>query len=143
MKFKKHIATGLVAVAVFCAGGMTAFAGYQSNFYAPQSSYDAMVKTPGNYNYLAAATNNYNCLAYALGDTSQWVWPWGGSNPTLQQANSYMTSQMYNPYPYSSGASNVKIIAYGTSTNSVTHFAKAEGTNYSNAKWGGGRDFNL
>lgn len=120
----------------FLCRGLTAFAGYTSDFSFPKSTYESMVKTSGNYYYLAAATPNYNCLGYALGDTNNWVWPWGGSNPTLQQANNYMTSQMYNPYPYSSGASNVKIIAYGTSTNNVTHFSKAEGTNYSNAKWG-------
>lgn len=136
MKLKKHLASGLVATAVFCLGSITAFAGYESNFIAPKSTYESMVKTSGNYNQLAAATPNYNCLAYALGDTSQWVWPWGGSNPTLQQANNYMTSKMYNPYPYSPGTANVKIIAYGTSTSNITHFSKAEGTNYSNAKWG-------
>ncbi|QQZ62916.1 hypothetical protein JI735_10555 [Paenibacillus sonchi] len=137
MKINKSIVSGLIAISVFGAGSLTAFAGYESHFYAPKSEYEAMVKTSGNYYYLAAATDAYNCLGYALGDTNHWVWPWGGSNPTLQQANNYMTSQMYNPYPYSSTPSNVKIIAYGTSTSNITHFSRVADANYSNAKWGG------
>lgn len=136
MKFKKHLTSGIVAATVFCLGSLTAFAGYESHFAASKATYESMVKTSGNYYYLAAADPRYNCLAYARGDTNNWIWPWGSSNPTLQQANNYMISKMYNPYPYSSGASNVKVIAYGTSTSNVTHFSKAEGTSYSNAKWG-------
>lgn len=102
----------------------------------PAAVYDSLVITPGNYAYLADATPTYNCLAYALGNTTQWEWPWGQSNPTLSQVSTYMLTKGKNTYSLSEPATVGMIISYGTSESSITHFSKVADANYSNAKWG-------
>jgi hypothetical protein len=39
---------------------------------------------------LGNATPVYNCLAWALGRTDRWIWPWGGSLPSLATFTSYL-----------------------------------------------------
>lgn len=136
MGIRKKIVIGALAVSALFTGSLAAFAGYDSRFFYPQSTYDAVVKTANNYSYLAAATGSYNCLAYVKGYTDIWLWPWGSSNPTLSQMDLYMNQDGYLAYSYSQGSSGTKIIAYGTSTNNITHVAKPADNNYSNAKWG-------
>lgn len=74
----------------------------------------------GDYNF------NYNCMAYALGDTTQILWPWGENNPTVSQVTTYMQNQGYTQV--STFTSNC-VIVYGPSSSSIAHFAKsASGT---------------
>jgi hypothetical protein len=90
--------------------------------------------TTAERNYIANDWTFYNqgnyennCLAYALGNTTSWIWPWGSSNPTLQEVFNYLLSsygytsyRSYSsqPYPHS-----CTIACYGTLGN-VTHFSK-------------------
>ncbi|EFM09647.1 conserved hypothetical protein [Paenibacillus curdlanolyticus YK9] len=130
---RKRILPTAVAITAVVAGSATAYAGYDAGLFSqPQSTYEAAVKTSGNYYYLAAASSSYNSLAYALGDTSNWVWPWGSSNPTSAQVDTYLSGRGYTT---TTTASEVKIISYGTSS-SIGHFGKPSDVNYVNAKWG-------
>lgn len=130
-KTKKWLITMSISVVAIIGGATSAQA-----LIAPNSFYDSIVITPGNYQELGPATNNYNCLAYALGNTSRWEWPWGSQNPTASQVNSYMKTKGKNTYSLSEPATVGMIISYGTSSSSITHFSKVMGPNYSNAKWG-------
>lgn len=98
--------------------------------YYSASYYNAIAY---NYTYNAPYTNSYNCLAYALGNTTSWIWPWGSSNPTNSQVNGYLYTSGYiiisNGQPY-----QPKIISYGT-TSGITHFSKGNGSGCI-AKWG-------
>jgi len=98
-----------------------------------------------DWTFYAQGTETYNCLAYALGNTTSWVWPWGASNPTFSQVQTYLNGKGYAE-SYKVGfigpIQPCKITCYGT-TSAITHFAKY--TNTSNntgwtgqvrAKWG-------
>lgn len=128
---KKWLITATLSVAAIIGGVTSAQALSQ-----PTWVYDSIVITPGNYAYLAPNTGTYNCLAYALGNTSTVEWPWGQSNPTLSQVNSYMLTKGKNTYSLSEPATVGMIISYGTSESNITHFSKVADANYSNAKWG-------
>ena len=135
-KMKRLLLSTTVALTAVVAGSATAaLAGYDQNlFIAPKTTYDSIVKTANNYSYLAAATSNYNCLAYALGNTSSWVWPWGGSEPTSSQVDTYLSGKGYTTT--NTGSSNdTKIISYGT-TSAIKHFGKPSDNNFVNSKWG-------
>lgn len=83
------------------------------------SEYADFVK---DFNKTGNHTDVYNCLAYALGITNDWVWDWGINEPTISQFNSFMNSRGYtNVSTYSSNC----IIAYGTTSTSIAHFAKS------------------
>lgn len=133
MGIKHKLISCIITLVTVLVGASSAFALSQ-----PTAVYDAVVKTAGNYAELAGATTSYNCLAYALGNTSSWVWPWGSNNPTISQVNTYLWNydeylshdmDTTNPDPPS------EIIAYG-STSSIAHFSKIADKNYTNAKWG-------
>lgn len=127
---KKLITAALVFTAVV-GGSTSAFALSQ-----PTSVYDSIVKVKGNYSELAGATSRYNCLAYALGNTTSWVWPWGSSNPSSSQVDSYMSSRGYTGAAYSSSKTGMSIVSYGTSSSNITHFSKISSSSSSDAKWG-------
>jgi len=98
-----------------------------------------------DWSYYARGWYENNCLAYALDNTTDWIWPWGQNNPTLSQVESYMSSVGY-PYmferdfigPYYPPA---EVACYGW-TNSIKHFAKVTSYGYGwyystiRAKWG-------
>jgi len=109
---------------IFLAGASSSFA----QLCKPASDYDAVSWT---WSYLGPCSTTYNCLSYALGITTSWTWPWGGSNPTGSQVTTYLRTKGY----YSSGY-NAKIISYGPSTSSITHFSKITSTSTCAAKWG-------
>lgn len=98
----------------------------------PDSFYDSISWT---WYYSAPATTSYNCLGYATGSMT-WEWPWGSSNPTYTQVDSYLSSR-----GYSSSGSVESIIAYG-SLYGITHFSKVTGTSWCRAKWGSLERFN-
>lgn len=97
----------------------------------PNSYYDRIAWT---WEYSAPNTETYNCLAYALGYTTIWVWPWGTTNPTSSQANSFMAGAGYRNVGWGYPINNPLIISYGSSSE-VVHFSKVSGYN-SIAKWG-------
>jgi hypothetical protein len=90
-----------------------------------------------NWTYYTAGVYENNCLGWALGNTTNWVWPWGTSNPTLSQVNTYMFGIAYTGT--SSFVMSCDVYAYG-STSNVTHFARGLGdgplTYPISAKWG-------
>lgn len=132
---KKKVLPAVVALTAIIAGSSSALADYDSSkFSQPKSTYDAVVKTANNYYYLAAATPSYNCLAYALDDYSNWIWPWGSSNPTSSQVDTYLSGKGYTTTNTGS-SSDTKIISYGTSS-SIAHFGKPSDNNFVNSKWG-------
>lgn len=122
-----------MGITVVMAGSATALAGWNDpQFIASKATYDAIVKTPDNYNYLAPATPSYNCLAWALQNQSSWVWPWV-SNPTSAEVDNYLYGKGYVGATFPSEA---QIISYGTSSTNITHFGRVADSNYVNAKWG-------
>ena len=104
-----------------------------------------------NWTYYARGYYENNCLAYALGNTTSWIWPWGSSNPTLAQAESYMRGLGYSCYerwvygPYEP----CQVACYGWTSN-ITHFSKItsggycwqDGCGTCRAKWGHCEIFN-
>lgn len=78
---KRKIVTTSLVLASIASGATTALAGITT----PTSTLNSIVITSGNYAWLGDATSQYNCLAYALGNYSSWVWPWGSNNPTSTQ----------------------------------------------------------
>ncbi len=98
--------------------------------YNPTSYYDAISWI---YTYDATYTPSYNCLGWATGSMT-WEWPslWG-SAATKSQVDAYLISKGY--YSVSSTSTVKKIIAYGSSTSSIVHFAKVNSGAVS-AKWG-------
>ena len=78
-----------------------------------------------NWSYFDRGYYENNCLAYALGNTTQWIWPWGSSNPMLNEANTYMSNQGYTAVSKDATGPlrTTRAYAFG-STSNVTHFAK-------------------
>ncbi|MCP4214849.1 MAG: hypothetical protein GY765_09340 [bacterium] len=74
---------------------------------------------------------NYNCLSYAIGITNSLTWPWGYSNGTSSQVSSYLKGKGYHRSGY-----NPRIISYGPSYNSISHFSKVTGATTCRAKCG-------
>lgn len=90
------------------------------------------------WEYNAPATDSYNCLGYATG-SMDYEWPWGASNPTSAQVDSYFNDGIwynYTSHPYGSPY-QPKIISYGSSS-SIKHFSKVPvgASGYCIAKWG-------
>lgn len=89
-----------------------------------------------NWSFLAQGYKEYNCLAWALGNTTTWIWPWNNNYPSLSQVNSFMSNR-----GYTSVNSNIScaIYAYGT-TSAIAHFARGRGNGPLaipiDAKWG-------
>ncbi|MFC4770326.1 DUF7689 domain-containing protein [Effusibacillus consociatus] len=136
LKSRKALIATTIAAAIV-AGSSTALAGITT----PASTLNSNLKVAYNYAWLGDATSQYNCLAYALGNYSSWVWPWGSSNPTSSQVDTYLYNKGYK-YGQGMDSQNVafyEIISYGTSS-SIGHFGRfadtVNGTTYSNAKWG-------
>lgn len=96
-----------------------------------------------SWSYKARGYYENNCLAWALGNTTSWIWPWGSKNPTVAQVTSYLATRGYEH----TGNKNMsqKIYAFG-STSSVTHFSKGLGNGPlatpQDAKWGHYEVFN-
>ncbi|WP_460977788.1 DUF7689 domain-containing protein [Paenibacillus sp. MAH-36] len=130
---KRKIVTTSLVLASIASGATTALAGITT----PTSTLNSIVITSGNYAWLGDATSQYNCLAYALGNYSSWVWPWGSNNPTSTQVDTYLygkgfiTSKPIDSYDVAA----YEIISYGSSS-SITHFSRIAAGGYSNAKWG-------
>ncbi|MHB8761182.1 MAG: DUF7689 domain-containing protein [Coriobacteriia bacterium] len=90
-----------------------------------------------------------NCLAFALGNTTAWIWPWGAANPTVSQVSSYLSRYLFSYVgPNAAGPLKTRrIYCYG-STSRVTHFARnttatsSIRTDAIRAKWGGCEVFN-
>ncbi|PKM77277.1 MAG: hypothetical protein CVU90_08200 [Firmicutes bacterium HGW-Firmicutes-15] len=96
-----------------------------------------------NWTFYAQGLLENNCLAYSIGNETDWIWPWGGSNPDLNQTLYWLqsvmgfTGQTYGSTPYQT----CSVTAYGWSNN-VTHFARVLSSNSTwatgtcRAKWG-------
>lgn len=78
-----------------------------------------------------------NCLAWALGNTTDWIWPWKEDNPTLTQMTNYLTAHGYKHTGNQSMSQ--KIYVFGT-TSCVTHVSRGLGIGPlqtpQDAKWG-------
>lgn len=102
-----------------------------------------------NWSYYARGYYENNCLAYALGNTTSWIWPWGYSNPTVAQTDSYMAGYGYAGVSPNAGGPlrTTRVYAFG-STSSVGHFAKNRNytivlrNDLTRAKWGHYEIFN-
>lgn len=83
-----------------------------------------------------------NCLAYALGNTTQWVWPWFG-DASLDEVRGYLANLGWAWVGPDAGGPlrTTRVYCYGSSTD-VIHFAKcATARSYVQndtvrAKWG-------
>ena len=89
-----------------------------------------------NWEFKEQGWKENNCLGWALGETTQWVWPWEPNNPSVDQVDVYMAYRGYTAGNYNISQA---IYAYGT-TNNVTHFARGRGygplAKPIDAKWG-------
>lgn len=100
-------------------------------------------KISSSWSYKQRGYYENNCLAWALGNTTDWIWPWGQKNPTVAQVNTFLSSQGYR----NSGNQNMsqKIYAFGK-TSGVTHFSRGLGMGPlavpMDAKWGHYEVFN-
>lgn len=100
-------------------------------------------KISSSWSYKQRGYYENNCLAWALGNTTNWIWPWGQKNPTVAQVNTFLSSQGYR----NSGNQNMsqKIYAFGK-TSGVTHFSRGLGMGPlavpMDAKWGHYEVFN-
>lgn len=88
-----------------------------------------------DYEFYSVGSRDQNCLAFALDYGNSWVWPWGGSNPTVSEAKTYSNSIGYSVYSASSSISYPYIVAYAKNGR-VTHFARVNTTGNTYAKWG-------
>lgn len=134
-KKPKKILTLLLTTFLISSISVTVYALVQ-----PKSYYDAISWTwseDGPYSL------NYNCLGYATGSYN-WEWPWGSSNPTSSQVNSYLSGKGYSSIDYASFSSrpyaysSAKIASYGSSSSNITHFSRIinNNANTCKAKWG-------
>lgn len=119
-----------VMILVVCTLLLSALGVYA--LYYPNSFYDSISWT---WEYSDTYTSSYNCLGYATGSMT-WEWPWGSSNPTSSQVNSYLGSK-----GYSTSGSWAYILSYGSSSG-ITHFSKVTGDSWCRAKWGSLERFN-
>ena len=103
-----------------------------------------------NWTLYTQGYNENNCLAYAVfNNTMSWIWPWGGSNPTVTQVDGYMVSLGFTPVsPDATGPLlTTRACVYG-STSAVGHFAKNRNAtlvlrnDLTRAKWGHYEVFN-
>jgi len=99
-----------------------------------------------NWSYYALGQYEYNCLAYAMDNTSTWVWPWDPNSKVSEtQVNDFLFSSGYTQTGYNNGTGPwpaSKICSYGWGTD-VRHFARittASVTSWTGdklrAKWG-------
>jgi hypothetical protein len=121
-----------VLLAAFCALFILSALNLNAQLCRTTSWYDSWSWT---WSYAGPCTDEYNCLAYALGITDECVWPWGSNNPNQSQVSSYLYDE-----GYSVSGSDAKIISYGPSSDSITHFSRVTGPSTCRAKWG---DLNL
>lgn len=95
-----------------------------------------------NWTYYTRGYYQNNCLAYALGNTTQWIWPWP-AEPMLGQVAAYLIGLGWTWVgPDASGPlKTTRIYCYGSSDD-VLHFAKCVTPTSSvqndtvRAKWG-------
>jgi len=125
---KKKIMISLMLVVLIVTLSVSAFA-----LVYPDSFYNSISWT---WYYAGPATPSYNSLGYATGSMG-WEWPWGSSDPSLDQANSHLTSK-----GYSTTGTWAYILAYGPSNSQITHFSKVTGEVWCRAKWGSLELFN-
>lgn len=133
--FKKcsgHIKVVFMVLALLLAFSVNSFALTPSST-TTKAERDAIAN---NWIYHERGYMDCNCLGYALGKTTEWVWPWGAAFPTLSQMSGYLNINLYS----STGNQEVAdIYVYGSSSR-VTHVAKYYGAFPLNglivAKWG-------
>lgn len=83
-----------------------------------------------------------NCLAYAMGNTTSWIWPWGEDNPTISECKTWLTTKGYDSLSGEGLLTGpLSMTAYALNGR-VTHFAKAITSSTVRAKWGQSEVFN-
>lgn len=130
-------------IAVLCACSiMSTFAKNNVNYIhaARTESYQTTTADrnyiANNWTYYKRGYADYNCLAYALGDTSRWIWPWGSSNPSTDTVKTYLKNLDYT-VTSTSGSSKKKLRMVVYSLNGgVTHFSRTTSNTTCRAKWG-------
>lgn len=115
-KHKKILSLVLVILCLLVVTSICAFALTPSL----TSSTTLRNSIASNWTYKEKGYYENNCLAWSLGNTTQWIWPWGSFNPSVSGVNTYLSSLGYSS---TSLVAYKDIYAYGT-TSSVTHFAK-------------------
>lgn len=89
------------------------------------------------YTYQAPYTNSYNCLGWATGSmTFEWPIIWGEGATQTQVVNYLKAKGYYVGTAPAVLTTSTRILAYGPSSNKITHFAKVSNKNVT-AKWGG------
>lgn len=132
VKLKQIITSIILSLLILIVPTVTA-----SALYYPDSYYNNISFT---WTYSAPYTSSYNCLGYATG-SMYWEWPWS-YNPNGLQVDSYLSSKGHSRIGAYSSGKPFGIMAYGPSTNVITHFSKstvpnsAMGANSCIAKWG-------
>jgi hypothetical protein len=108
-----------------------------------------------NYRFYSGGTYYQNCLAYALNrspiyntrgttnnsnnlwNSTDWIWPWNGSNPSVSTAQSWVqSSTSFTHITTSQPSAKPFIVAYKNSRGYVTHFARENSSGSVYAKWG-------
>lgn len=100
--------------------------------YYDKSYYDAISFI---YSYEAPNTYDYNCLGWATGSMT-WEWPsqWG-EGTSVQIISLYLNTKNYSLSSAKPNFGFTKLLAYGPSSNKITHFAKVASGKVT-AKWG-------
>lgn len=127
MKRLKNVVLGVLIVVFVVIGAISVY-----GLVYPDSWYNERCWT---WYYSAPATPSYNCLGYATGSMT-WEWPWGASNPTSSQVDTYLAT-----LGYKTTGTWAYIISYGSSS-AIKHFSKVTGTEWCRAKWGQLERFN-
>lgn len=94
-----------------------------------------------NWDYYAGGVYENNCLAYAMGNTTTWLWPWGADNPTVSTVQTWLAGQGYSGVLTGPLQGKLQMTAYALNGR-VTHFARAITETTVRAKWGHAEIFN-
>ena len=124
---KKLLAITIMCLSVF-AGSTTALA-----LIYPKEIYDEIAY---NYKEIGPADPNYNCLAYALGNTTSWIWPWSTDTATQSQVDNYLNLYGYSGNSFGYVYATPGIISYGHGSDAINHFARATASYVAKSKWG-------
>jgi hypothetical protein len=90
-----------------------------------QTTKDYRNYVANNWSYHSRGVYQNNYLAYALGNTTSWVWPWVSSNPTLNTVKTYMRGRGYAAIDknFIGAVQPCQIMAYGRDSG-ITHFSR-------------------
>lgn len=118
MKIKKRVSIICFVLAI------TSLLTFSASALSPSNISDTATRNyiANSWTYETRGYYENNCLAWALNNTTDWIWPWGSSNPSVSEVDSYLAN-----YGYTNQGVQImseRIYAYGFGSSCVTHFAR-------------------